>query len=250
MVARSTAALTGLLIVLPCGYARAATAPDQMNPSGEQISNDAASYSLGLTFGAQMHSAGLGNRLSAEQFNRGLQEGLAGKTIGADDQQRAAQFLKSARDAMGLENAAAAREFLARNAREPGIQTTMSGLQYKVVTPGRANAVAPKLSDLVTVQYRGTLLDGKEFDSSFKRGQPSTFRLTGGVIKGWQEALPLMKPGAKWQLFIPPELAYGSTEQPAIPAGSLLKFDLELVRVVSPGPPVGAALPHPTPIKP
>jgi FKBP-type peptidyl-prolyl cis-trans isomerase len=224
--------------------------PAQSNPAADKSSIDAASYSLGLTFGDQMHSAGLSNRLSIEQFNRGVQEGLAGKVISADDQQRVTQFLKSARERVGIENAASAREFLARNAHEPGVQTTVSGLQYKVVTPGRANAVVPKSADLVTVQYRGTLLDGVEFDSSYKRGQPSTFRLTGGVIKGWQEALPLMKPGAKWQLFIPPELAYGDTEQPGIPAGSLLKFDLELVRVVSPGPPAGAALPHPGSVKP
>jgi FKBP-type peptidyl-prolyl cis-trans isomerase len=247
---RCSAVFFGLSLVSSCAYAQTPMPSAQSNPSADRSSNDAASYSLGITFGVQMHSAGLASRLSIEQFNRGIQEGLSGKTISADDQQRATQFLKSAREGVGIENAASSREFLARNAREPGIQSTVSGLQYKVVAPGRANAVAPKLTDLVTVQYRGTLLDGSEFDSSYKRGRPSTFRLTGGVIKGWQEALPLMKPGAKWQLFIPPDLAYGNTEQPGIPAGSLLKFDLELVRVISPGPPAGAALPHPGPIEP
>jgi FKBP-type peptidyl-prolyl cis-trans isomerase len=86
----------------------------------------------------------------------------------------------------------------------------------------------------VTVQYRGKLLDGTEFDSSYSRGVPATFPVT-GVIKGWQEALVMMKPGAKWTLFIPPDLAYGSNAKPGIPGGSLLVFDVELVSVKASG---------------
>jgi FKBP-type peptidyl-prolyl cis-trans isomerase len=124
---------------------------------------------------------------------------------------------------------------------------TASGLQYKVIVAGDANAASPQLGDQVTVQYRGTLLDGTEFDSSAKHGGPGTFPVK-AVIKGWQEALQLMKPGAKWQLFVPPDLAYGATPRPQIPGNSVLKFDVELVSVKpAPPPPHGAMPPAPPP---
>jgi FKBP-type peptidyl-prolyl cis-trans isomerase len=103
-------------------------------------------------------------------------------------------------------------------------------LQYKVVAAGDAKSAAPKPTDEVTVQYRGKLLDGSEFDSSYAHGKPATFPVN-GVIKGWQEALVLMKPGAKWQLFVPPELGYDVSPRPGIPGGSLLVFDVELISV-------------------
>jgi FKBP-type peptidyl-prolyl cis-trans isomerase len=111
--------------------------------------------------------------------------------------------------------------------------TTRSGLQYKVLEPGDSAAESPKPTDQVTVQYRGRLLNGTEFDSSYARGQAASFRVN-SVIKGWQEALPLMKPGAKWQLFVPPELAYDNAAPAAIPPGSLLVFDIQLVKINAP----------------
>ena len=102
----------------------------------------------------------------------------------------------------------------------------------------------------MTVQYRGKLLDGTEFDSSYARGVPATFPVT-GVIKGWQEALVMMKPGAKWTLFVPPDLAYGANAKPGIPGGSLLVFDVELVSVKASGAPAPAtAKPAPKTPKP
>jgi len=95
------------------------------------------------------------------------------------------------------------------------------------------------------VQYRGKLLDGSEFDSTYTRGTPASFQVN-GVIPGWQEALVLMKPGAKWQLFVPPELAYGANPKPGIPGGSLLIFDVELVSVKSSGAPGARGAPPPT----
>jgi FKBP-type peptidyl-prolyl cis-trans isomerase len=119
-----------------------------------------------------------------------------------------------------------------------------------VLAAGDLKAPAIKPADEVTVQYRGKLLDGSEFDSSYSRGVPATFKV-GGVIKGWQEALVLMKPGAKWQLFVPPELAYDNSSRPGIPAGSLLIFDVELQSVKpNEAPPAAAAPPGAPPGSP
>jgi len=137
-------------------------------------------------------------------------------------------------EAATTHNQAAAKEFLAHNAKEKGVTTTASGLQYKIIAAGNTKAATILPADEVTVQYRGKLLDGSEFDSSYARGTPASFTVN-GVIPGWQEALVLMKPGAKWQLFVPPELAYGATPKPGIPGGSLLIFDVELVSVKSSG---------------
>jgi FKBP-type peptidyl-prolyl cis-trans isomerase len=146
------------------------------------------------------------------------------------DQQRVQGLIEQSRNAQGLANKAAADKFLADNGKQPGVITTASGLQYKVERPGAG--ASPKASDDATVNYRGTLLDGTEFDSSYKRNQPATFTVS-KVIKGWVEALQLMKPGAKFDLYIPPELAYGM-EPPLggpIPPGSMLKFEVELLSV-------------------
>ena len=127
-------------------------------------------------------------------------------------------------------NKTAAQEFLASNGKKAGVQTTASGLEYKIEKPGGAKASKINAEDKVTVNYRGKLLDGSEFDSSYSRGQPATFPVT-GVIKGWQEALVLMRPGAKWTLYVPPELAYGPNPRPGIPGNSLLVFDIDVLSV-------------------
>ena len=143
-----------------------------------------------------------------------------------------AKPLKAAQDAMAAKNASAAKDFLARNGKEKGVVTTASGLQYKILAAGDKKAPAIGPSDSVTVEYRGKLMNGTEFDSSYSRGVPATFPVN-GVIKGWQEALVMMKPGAKWQLFVPPELAYGTRSQQKIPANSLLIFDGNVVSAES-----------------
>ena len=126
----------------------------------------------------------------------------------------------------------AAQAFLAKNKTAPGVVTLPDGLQYKIVEAGKTDAASPIATDTVTVNYRGHLIDGTVFDSSYDRGQPATFPV-GGVIKGWQEALQLMKPGAKWQLFVSPELAYGDAGQGKIQPGSLLIFDVELLSITA-----------------
>ena len=124
--------------------------------------------------------------------------------------------------------------FLAKNKVAKGVKTTASGLQYKVITAGTGKKPGPE--DTVTVNYRGTLIDGTEFDSSYKRGQPATFPVK-GVIRGWTEALQLMPAGSKWMLYIPSSLAYGERGAgPMIGPSSTLIFEVELLSIAKPSP--------------
>jgi FKBP-type peptidyl-prolyl cis-trans isomerase len=187
---------------------------------------------FGLTFGEQMHRAGITDQVAFDAVTRGLQDGLHGKKTTPADQRQVQAYLRSQMEASVARNQMAAKDFLEKNAHEKGVTTTASGLQYKIIAPGDRKAAPATPADQVTVQYRGKLLDGSEFDSSYSRGMPATFSVN-GVIRGWQEALALMKTGAKWQLFVPPDLAYGPSPRPGIPGGSLLIFEVELVSVKS-----------------
>ncbi|HEY4417001.1 MAG TPA: FKBP-type peptidyl-prolyl cis-trans isomerase [Verrucomicrobiae bacterium] len=151
-------------------------------------------------------------------------------TLRAFGQEYAAKVAKKAK--------ADGEAFLAANKNNPGVQTLPDGLQYQVITNG--TGALPAASDVVTVNYRGTLVDGTEFDSSYKRGQPATFPV-GGVIPGWTEALKMMKVGSKWKLFIPAELAYGERGQRGIPPNSALIFEVELLGTKTPPAPAPAA---------
>jgi FKBP-type peptidyl-prolyl cis-trans isomerase FklB len=126
------------------------------------------------------------------------------------------------------ENVKSCNNFLADNKKNGNIHTTPSGLQYEVLTQG--TGAKPAATDTVTVNYKGTLLNGTEFDNSYTRGQPATFPLN-GVIKGWTEALQLMPTGSKYKLYIPYQLAYGLNDNGPIPGGSLLVFEVELLDV-------------------
>jgi FKBP-type peptidyl-prolyl cis-trans isomerase FklB len=194
--------------------------------------------------GEQLHRAGLTNdSVATERLTQGLRDALSGKvTMSSADQENIATLVKGVRNGLADTNRAAAQAFLTENGKKKDVVTTASGLQYHVVNAGDGSS--PKSTDEVTVNYRGTLLDGTEFDSSYKRGQPASFPVN-GVIPGWQEALVLMKPGAKWQLFIPPKLAYDVNSPPSIPPGSMLLFDVELIKVKVPAPAVpGAKVPQ------
>ena len=129
---------------------------------------------------------------------------------------------------LGEKNKQEGAAFLAENKKKQGVKTLPSGLQYKVIKEGTGKM--PKATDTVVTQYKGTLVNGKEFDSSYKRGEPATFPVN-GVIRGWTEALQLMKEGSTWQIVVPPELAYG--EQGAGPIGpnATLIFEVELISV-------------------
>jgi FKBP-type peptidyl-prolyl cis-trans isomerase FklB len=132
--------------------------------------------------------------------------------------------------------------FLAGNKKKDGVKVLPSGLQYKVITGG--NGPSPQESDEVMVNYRGTLVNGTEFDSSYSRGEPAAVHIN-GVIRGWIEALQLMKPGSKWQVFIPSELAYGERSFGRIPANSVLIFELELVAINKEAAPTAAGISQP-----
>ena len=132
-------------------------------------------------------------------------------------------------EAKYAENKAAGEKFLAENATKEGVQTTPSGLQYKVIKQGKG--AVPTNKNTVKVHYKGTLIDGTEFDSSYSRNEPSSFPVT-GVIKGWTEALTMMPVGSKWELYIPQELAYGARNQSKIKPFSTLVFEVELLEVV------------------
>ena len=207
---------------------------------------DKASYSIGLNFGFNFKRQNID--LNSDAFAAGFKDAMTGRNPLMSEQEVRDTLMAFEKDMqqkqteMGQKNAAAAEKFLAENKGKEGVKTTASGLQYKVLKDG--NGATPKSSDTVTVNYRGTLVDGTEFDSSYKRGQPATFPV-GGVIKGWTEALQLMKVGSKYQLFIPASLAYGEQGRPGIPPNATLIFEVELMDVKSPQ--AGGASPAPSP---
>ncbi len=202
------------------------------------------SYSLGVSMGTQLKNSGVSaDAINSVALGEGVRDVLSGKTTLSDADQTAIQQLISKAAQAGAEaNHRAAAKFLAENGKKPGVMTTASGLEYKVLTPG--SGASPGPTDEVTVNYRGTLLSGHEFDSSYKRGQPATFPLN-HVIPGWSEGVGLMKPGAKYQFWVPPQLAYDTQSPPGIPPGSLLVFEVELLSSKA----AAAAAPAPAPAK-
>lgn len=195
------------------------------------------SYAMGMNLGMGMHRNGIS--LDPALVARGMRDAMAGgKTAMTEDEARAAlqkmqTDVRAKMEAKSKEEGAANRKegeaFLAANKGKEGVVTLPSGLQYKILTAG--NGPKPTASDTVTCNYRGTLINGKEFDSSYKRGQPTSFQV-GGVIKGWTEALQSMPVGSKWQLFIPPDLAYGDRGAGGdIGPGETLIFEVELISI-------------------
>jgi FKBP-type peptidyl-prolyl cis-trans isomerase FklB len=210
---------------------------------------DKASYAIGLNFGMNFKRQNVD--LNIDAFVAGLKDGsTTGKKPLLTEQEVRETMMAFEKDMQqkqtetAQKNGAAAEKFLAENKSKEGVKTTASGLQYKVLKEG--SGAQPKSSDTVTVNYRGTLIDGTEFDSSYKRGQPASFPV-GGVIKGWTEALQLMKVGSKLQLFIPANLAYGEQGRPGIPPNSLLIFEVELMDVKSPEGGAAIATPSASP---
>jgi len=194
------------------------------------------SYALGYQVGRDL----AGTEVRNDALLQGLKDGQAGTNarLNPEEMQAAIAALETrineqrvkAQAEAAQKAAAAGAAFLADNARREGVKTTASGLQYEMIAPGTGRT--PTVNDSVTVHYRGTLVDGTEFDSSYKRGEPATFPV-GGVIAGWTEALQLMQEGAKYQLVIPPALAYGDRGPLA---GQVLVFDVELLGVSTGAP--------------
>src|SRR5207237_2204683 len=191
---------------------------------------DKSSYAIGLNIGMNFSRQKVA--LNADAFAAGLKDGPAGKRqmTEAEVRDTMATFqkdLEAKQKAAAENNAKDGEKFLAENKKKEGVKTTPSGLQYKVIKEG--TGPQPKATDIVTANYRGTLIDGTEFDSSYKRGQPATFQLN-AVIKGWTEGLQLMKVGSKYQIFIPASLGYGERGAGAdIGPNSTLIFEVELM---------------------
>ncbi len=202
-----------------------------------QNATDQTSYAIGMQIGRSLMSQGV--NINVDVLFQAIRDVLEKKEpllSSADFQKTMATFSQSqrkkqqaAKRSQGLKNRAAAKAFLEANKAKEGVKVTASGLQYQVLKAG--SGPKPKKTDRVRVHYHGTLIDGKVFDSSVNRGTPSEFPVN-GVIKGWIEALQLMETGAKWKLFIPPELAYGEPGRPSIPPNSALIFEVELLEIL------------------
>jgi FKBP-type peptidyl-prolyl cis-trans isomerase FklB len=198
---------------------------------------DKLSYSMGVATGTQMKRQSVD--VDVDMFSKGLRDAVSGGKLQMTEQQIQDTLMKfqqemTAKQAEKTKQLAEINKkegdaFLAENKSKEGVKTLPSGLQYKILTEGKGKS--PKETDTVTTHYRGTLIDGTEFDSSVKRGQPATFPVK-GVIKGWTEALQLMKEGSKWQLFIPSDLAYGErgAGQQIGPNAALI-FEVELISI-------------------
>ncbi|MGH8094455.1 MAG: FKBP-type peptidyl-prolyl cis-trans isomerase [Chthoniobacterales bacterium] len=202
---------------------------------------DKVSYAIGLDIGGTLKRQLID--VNEDLLSAGIKDGLSGnKPLLTEDQVKEVMgtFQKdmmekqaTARKAAGEKNAAEGKKFLEENKKKEGVKTTASGLEYKVLKEG--TGATPKANDTVKVNYRGTTIDGKEFDSSYKRGQPATFPVN-RVIKGWTEGLQLMKAGSKYQFFVPADLAYGERGAGSdIGPESTLIFDVELLDVVPAG---------------
>ena len=203
---------------------------------------DKASYSIGMNIGMNFKKQNV--ELNPDALLAGVKDALSGKKPALTEAEARevmnqwSKELAEKQKAMADKNAADGKKFLEDNKKKEGVKTTASGLQYKALKEG--NGPQPKAADTVTVDYRGTLIDGTEFDSSYKRGQPATFPLN-GVIKGWTEGLQLMKTGGKYQFFIPSDLAYGQRAMgPDIAPNSTLIFEVEL-KSVQPAPAASAS---------
>jgi FKBP-type peptidyl-prolyl cis-trans isomerase FklB len=202
-----------------------------------KTTQEKVSYIIGVNIGRGLARDGV--EISPEQLLAGIKAGASGSktAITSEEsqeimqafQQKMMEKQQTAQSKAAQAGKVEGEAFLAANGKKPGIKTTASGLQYQVIKDGTGKT--PKPTDKVTTHYRGTLISGKQFDSSYDRGQPATFPVN-GVIAGWTEALQLMKEGAKWKLFIPSDLAYGERGAGAdIPPNSTLIFEIELIKV-------------------
>lgn len=204
---------------------------------------DSVAYGIGTDLGHNMKMSGL-DSLNVSAMAMGIQDGLDSNEQMTTDQVRTmvqAYMMKAQQKVMAKEqeeaeaNLRAGEAWLIENGKKPGVQTTPSGLQYEVLQMG--TGPKPTAADQVKVHYKGNLLDGKEFDSSYKRNEPAVFGV-GNVIPGWTEALTLMPAGSRWKLYIPANLAYGTSRGPGgeLPPNSVLIFEVELLEVMGTTP--------------
>ena len=188
--------------------------------------NDSVSYAIGMSVAKFYSQQGIKN-LNSSMCAKAISDVFGNKKELLTEEQANLAVMRFLNPNV-FKNIEAGEKFLAENKTKPGIKTTASGLQYQVITEGKG--AKPLATDTVEVNYAGTLLDGTEFDNSFKRGAPITFSLN-GVIKGWTEALQLMPVGSKYKLYVPYQLAYGMNDNGPIPGGSVLVFEVELLNI-------------------
>jgi FKBP-type peptidyl-prolyl cis-trans isomerase FkpA len=231
-------AVAGDAVPIDIKPVNAGTPPAATGPTAGWTLSQKASYLVGTGWGEKLKP--FAEDIDAAKIVQGLQDALAGKDSvvaqaeGQQIMQEFQQLIQNRAAKMGEERKATNAKWLADNGKKPGVMTTASGLQYEVVTGGKGKQ--PSSKDTVSVHYKGVLIDGKQFDSSYDRGKPAEFQV-GGVIKGWTEALLLMHEGDKWKLYIPAELAYGENAPPAIGNNQILIFDIELLKVLPAGAP-------------
>ncbi len=224
------ALVTSPLVAQPPATPATPTTPAAAPPP--KTLKDQASYSIGLNIGRNLKSDALD--VNPEMIARGIVDALKGAKPALSDAEVAAalksfqQMMEASRAKQGDVAKKAGVDFLAANAKQPGMKVLPSGLQYKVLKAG--DGPSPAATDTVKTHYHGTFINGEVFDSSVERGEPIEFPVN-GVIKGWTEALQLMKVGDKWQLFVPSDLAYGPEGQGPIPPNSVLVFEVELLGV-------------------
>jgi FKBP-type peptidyl-prolyl cis-trans isomerase FklB len=202
-----------------------------------QTAKEKQSYSIGADIGSKLKSQSID--IDTDLFSQGLKDAFSGGKLLLTEQEMKETLTALQKELMekqaernkqlGEKNKKEGEAFLSENKKKDGVKTLPSGLQYKVIKEGTGKT--PKAEDTVVTNYRGTLIDGTEFDSSHKRGQPATFPVK-GVIPGWTEALQLMKEGSKWELFIPSNLAYGERGAGGVigPNATLI-FEIELISV-------------------
>ena len=235
-------ALTAGLVLALTGTLVAETKPAGAAPTEKR---DKISYSIGVDIGGNLKRSEID--INPEFLAQGIKDAVTGKPVLSEEQMKATlqefqqemqakmqakqQQTEAKSKAEAPKNKEASEKFLEENKKKEGVKTTASGLQYKVITTG--TGPKPKPTDTVSVNYKGTLINGTEFDASEKHGGPATFPVN-GVIPGWTEALQLMPVGSKWQLFIPPALAYGENAPPSIGPNQALIFDVELVGIKKP----------------
>lgn len=201
-----------------------------------------ASYAIGQQIGSNLKNQNID--FDSDVLAMSIKEAAAGKESKLKPEEMQAALMKLQENLMKKQqeqsekNKTEGAAFLEKNKSAEGVKTTASGLQYIVVQEGTGKS--PGLKDTVKAHYKGTLITGEQFDSSYDRGQPAEFPVE-GVIKGWTEALQMMKVGGKMKLFVPPELGYGPAARPGIPANSVLVFDVELVDIVGNKPPAASA---------
>jgi len=225
----STRMKQSLIALLGLSAALALPAADELP---FKTTKEKASYALGMNIGKQLRQNNA--EIDTEIYMKALKDAMSGgKLLMSDEQVRETlmAFQRELQTRTQEKNRKDGEAFLADNKKKPGVVTTASGLQYKIETKGTGKI--PTSNDTVVCHYRGTLINGEEFDSSYKRNEPQSFPVT-GVIRGWTEALLMMPVGSKWKLAIPADIAYGERGRPGIPPNSTLLFDIELISIKDP----------------